>query len=493
MIITKKALRRRTFLRGVGASVALPWLEAMVPAFPGHAQTAADPLRLGFIYLPNGVSMSFVKGIDYWRPNGEGTNFELSPILKPLAPFRDQLVVVSGLRHGQAEQLDDGATGDHTRGTCTWLNGVHPKRTEGADVRSGTTVDQIAAQVLGEDRAVRSLELAIDLNFLVGMCENGYSCAYMNTLAWRDPTTPLPTENNPRVVFERLFGDGGSPQQRLTQMRQNRSLLDSVLGEMNDLQRTLGPSDRAKVRDYFDAVREVETRLQNMEAKAGTSELPALQRPTGIPVSFVDHVKLMYDLQWLAFQSDTTRVVTFMLGRELGSRTYPEIGVTEGHHQLSHHRGDPEKLARYAKVNALQTQLFAYFLEKLRGTREGNGTLLDHSLFLYGAGLSDPNEHAHDNIPLCLMGGAGGRLRGGRHLVYPNKTPMTNLLLTVLEMVGGPVDTLGDSTGRLDLESPARVVEGAAEPCRPGKALGCPGSPKKSVGPAVPRPPGLYV
>jgi hypothetical protein len=450
MFISKIALPRRTFLRGVGASLALPLLDAMVPAGVALAQTAANPVRrLGFVYMPNGVARNFT-GINYWTPAGEGTSFELSPILSPLAPFKDRLVVISGLAQHQADAFDDGANGDHTRGTSSWLTGVHPKRTEGADVRNGISADQIAAAAIGKDTALPSLELAIDLNFLAGQCENSYSCAYLNTLAWRSPSAPLPTENNPRIVFERLFGDGGTAAQRLTQARENRSILDSVLEDFGRLQQTLGPGDRQKMTDYFDAVREVERRIQRVERGGADSELPDLSRPAGIPDRFDEHVKLMYELQWLAFRADLTRVVTFMLGRELNFRTYPEIGITEGHHGLSHHQDNPAQIAKYAKLGTYQAELFSWFLDKLASTPEGDGTLLDHSLFLYGAGLSNPNLHAHYDLPLAVVGGAAGRLQGGRHLVYRAETPMTNLLLNLLDKAGVRTDSLGDSTGRLD-------------------------------------------
>jgi hypothetical protein len=452
MFIAKHALPRRTFLRGVGVALGLPLLDAMVPALTALSQTAARPVRrLGFVYLPNGVAMNF-SGVNYWTPIGEETNFELSPILSPLAPFRSRLTVVSGLAQHQADAFDDGANGDHTRGTSSWLTGVHPKRTEGADVRNGISADQIAAAELGTDTALPSLELGIDLNFLAGQCENSYSCAYLNTLAWRSATTPLPTENNPRIVFERLFGDGGSPAQRLAQARENRSILDSVMGDLSRLQQTLGPADRTKMTEYVDTVREVERRIQRAEGQGGDAELPTLERPSGIPDRFDEHVKLMYDLQWLAFRADVTRVVTFMLGRELNFRTYPEIGITEGHHGLSHHQDNPAQLAKYARLNTYQTELFAGFLDKLQSTAEGDGTLLDHSMFLYGAGLSNPNLHAHYDLPLALVGGGAGRLTGGRHMVFRQETPMTNLLLSLLDKAGVHAETLGDSTGRLPIE-----------------------------------------
>src|SRR4029450_13525890 len=306
---------------------------------------------------------------------------------------RDRTVVVSGLAQHQADAFDDGANGDHTRGTSTWLTGVHPKHTEGADVRNGISADQIAAAQLGKNTALPSLELAIDLNFLGGQCENSYSCSYLNTLAWSSATTPLPTENNPRIVFERLFGDGGTSAQRLREARANRTILDSVMEDFHRFQQSLGPSDRSIVSDYVDAVQEVERRIQSVEAR-GATDLPTLERPAGIPERFDQHVTLMYELQWLAFRADVTRVVTFMLGRELNFRTYPEIGITEGHHGLSHHGDDANKLAKYATLGTYQAQLFAKFLDKLRGTADGAATLLDHSMLLYGASLSNPNLHA---------------------------------------------------------------------------------------------------
>jgi hypothetical protein len=456
MFISKLALPRRTFLRGMGATLALPLLDAMVPAMSVLAQTPANPTRrLGFVYMPNGVARNF-SGINYWTPQGEGRDFELSSILKPLEPFRERLLVVSGLAQHQADAFDDGANGDHTRGTSSWLTGVHPKHTEGADVRNGISADQIAAAEIGKDTALPSLELAIDLNFLGGQCENSYSCAYLNTLAWSSPTTPMPTENNPRVVFERLFGDGGTPAQRAAVSRQNQSILDSVLDDLTRLQGSLGPGDRAKVSEHLDAVREVERRIQRVEGRAD-SDLPTLERPRGIPERFDEHVKLMYELQWLAFRADITRVTTFMLGRELNFRTYPEIGVTEGHHGLSHHGDRPEQILKYSKVGTYQAELFTWFLQKLQDTPEGDGTLLDHSLFLYGAGLSNPNVHAHYDLPLAVVGGGAGRLEGGRHVRFADETPMTNLLLSLLDKVGAHADALGDSTGRIAIEPLAGV------------------------------------
>jgi hypothetical protein len=357
--------------------------------------------------------------------------------------------VCSGLTQHQADVLEDGANGDHTRGTSSWLTGMHPRHTEGADILNGVSADQIAARQLGKDTALPSLELSIDLSYLAGNCENGYSCVYLNTLAWASPTTPLPTENNPRIVFERLFGDGGTSAARLGQARENRSILDSVNEELGRLLKTVGPGDRTKVNDYVESVREIERRIQSAEKNAATSVLPDLERPMGIPDRFDEHVTLMYDMVSLAFQADITRVVTFMLGRELNFRTYPEIGITEGHHGLSHHGDDAGKLAKYATLGTYQAQLFAKFLSKLRSTADGDGTLLDRSMFLYGAGLSNPNLHAHIDLPLLVVGGG---LKGGRHLKSPADTPMTNLLVGMLDKSGIAVDKLGDSSGRLDLE-----------------------------------------
>ena len=444
--ITKKTLPRRTFLRGAGSVLGLPLLSAMTPALSRAQSSAAPVQRLGFVYGPNGIARNF-KGINYWTPKGEGSNFELSTILTPLAPYRNRMLIVSGLAQHQADAFDDGANGDHTRGTSTWLTGVHPKHTEGADVRNGISADQIAAAQLGKNTALPSLELAIDLNFLGGQCENSYSCAYLNTLAWSTATTPLPTENNPRIVFERLFGDGGTSAQRLRQARANRTILDSVMEDFHRLQQSLGPSDRTIVSDYVDAVQEVERRIQSVEAR-GAADLPTLERPAGIPERFDEHVTLMYELQWLAFRADVTRVVTFMLGRELNFRTYPEIGITEGHHGLSHHGDSPAQIEKLSRLNTYQATLFASFLEKLQATADGDGTLLDHSTFLYGAGLSNPNLHAHYDLPLAVVGGPV-RQDGGRHVVYGGEAPMTNLLLGLLDKVGVRAEKLGDSTGRI--------------------------------------------
>ncbi|HEX5048461.1 MAG TPA: DUF1552 domain-containing protein, partial [Gammaproteobacteria bacterium] len=402
-------------------------------------------------YLPNGVAKNFT-GIDYWTPKMVGPITEMSPIMKPLEPWRDRLSVVSGLVQKPAEgNAKDGATGDHTKGTASWLTGVRCKRTEGADIECGVSADQIAAAAIGKDTVLPSLELSIDLTVLAGMCDSAYSCVYLNTLSWSTPTTPLPTENNPRVVFERLFGNGGTSAQRTALARQNRSILDYVSADFGRLNRSLGASDRTQVDGYLESVREVERRIQRVESGGEQSDLPALERPLGIPDDFGEHVKLMYELQWLAFQADLTRVITFMLGRELNFRTYPEIGITQGHHTLSHHQEKPELIEKYARLNTYQTDLFAGFLTKLASTAEGNGTLLDSSLFLYGACLSNPNLHAHFDLPLAVIGGPAGRPGGGRHARHPADTPMANLLLTLLDGVNVPIERIGDSTGRIEL------------------------------------------
>jgi hypothetical protein len=449
VIVTKRALPRRTFLKGASAAIGLPLLDAMVPAFAAEAPKAK---RLGFVYLPNGVAKNFT-GIDYWTPKASGKLSELSTILAPLTPYRDRLTVISGIDQRVAEaNSEDGATGDHTKANAAWLTGVRCKRTEGADLECGVSADQLAAQVLGKETVLPSLELSIDLSILAGMCDSAYSCVYLNTLSWSSPTTPIPSENNPRVVFERLFGNGGTNAQRTALARQDRSILDFIGADFARLTRELGPADRVQVDEYLASVREVERRIETVERLGDDAGLPALERPPGIPETFGEHVKLMYELQWLALQADLTRVVTFMLGRELNFRTYPEIGLTQGHHTMSHHQERPENIERYAKLNTYQTDLFAWFLAKLASTPEGDGTLLDHSLFLYGGAFGNPNLHAHIDLPLALVGGAAGRPGGGLHHVEASGTPLANLLLTLLDGVDVPVESIGNSTGRVVIE-----------------------------------------
>lgn len=452
MFISKIALPRRTFLRGIGATVALPLLDAMVPALTAQSKTAAGPVRrLGFVYTPNGATMSA------WTPAGAGPALvELSPTLMPLAPFKDQVVVPTGLCQRQAESLGDG-NGEHSRGQTVWLSGVHPKRTEGSDVRNATTVDQIAAQSIGTDTRLMSLELALEQNYLVGNCDNGYSCVYWNTISWRTATTPLPMEVNPRVVFERMFGDGGTPEQRLAQVREDRSILDSVKEAVAGLERRLGAGDRVKVAEYLDSMREIERRIQVAERQSGESLLQLPDRPIGVPESYDDHSKLMFDLAALAFQADITRVFTLLLGREQTNRPYPFIGVPEAHHSISHHQNDPVKLAKAAKINAYHIELLARFAGRLRSLPDGDGTLLDHSMILQGGGLSNSDQHSHLDLPLVLVGGGAGRLKGARHLRFPKDTPMNNLHLAMLEKVGVNLEKLGDSSGSIELEPLADV------------------------------------
>jgi len=451
MMIFKKAIPRRTVLRGMGATLALPLLDAMVPAFAATRQTAARAIpRLSTVYLPNGRIM------DRWTPATDGAGFELTPILEPLAPFRDRMLVLSGLNHEAGRALPGEAAGDHARAGATYLTGVHPRQTEGADVRAGVSADQIAARELGKHTQLASLELGVDASELLGQCEAGYTCAYMNTISWRTETTPAPMEHRPRVVFERLFGDSDStdPAVRLRRIQKDRSILDSVMSKATYLMTGLDTSDRARFTQYLDAIRDVERRIQLAEEQS-SRELPAVERPAGVPETFLEHAKLMFDLQVLAFQTDMTRVITFMLGREFGGRPYPEIGIPEGHHGLTHHQYKQDKIDKVIQINIYQTKAFAYFLEKLKSTPDGDGSLLDQMVILYGGSLSDGNLHLHENLPNVLLGGAAGRLKGGRHLRYKPDTPMTNLLLTVLDKIGVPLDNLGDSNGKLDLLSVA--------------------------------------
>ena len=439
MIITKRSLQRRTFLRGLGTAVALPFLDAMVPSLSGMAKTAGEPAhRLGFVYAPNGIMLP-----DF-TPKTVGALGELPPILSPLAPFRDQMVVVSGLANIQAE---GGAP--HTRCGSVWLCGVAPKLTEGADLQAGTTIDQFAAKQLGKATPLISLELALESNYVAGNCDSGFSCTYANTFSWRTPTTPLPMERNPRVVFERLFGDGVSGAARLAELRKDRSILDSVRGEVASLQPTLGAGDRLTMNEYLEAVRDVEARIQKTEQQGSASPLPVVGQPLGIPESYDEFAKLMFDLMFLAYQADVTRVVSFQIGRERSGQTYPWLGVPEAHHDVSHHGNNPEKMAKHAKLNQYHMTMFARLVEKMRATPDGDGSLLDHSMFLYGSGLGDGNEHSPHRLPLVLVGGGCGELKGGRHLVAPLDTPMMNLGLSLLDKVGVELERLGDSTGRL--------------------------------------------
>jgi Protein of unknown function (DUF1552) len=438
MIITRKALPRRTLLRGLGTAVALPLLDAMVPSMTALAATPASPVRrLGFVYMPMGAHIS------QWTPAGEGKLTELSPTLQSLAPVVDQITVVTNL------ELKNAYPGTHATSNAAFLSAAKAKWTESTDYHLGTTVDQVAAKHIGKETRLPSLELAMDLLTTVGQCDNGYACVYQNNLSWSSPTTPLPAEAHPRVAFERLFGDGGSSSDRLSELRKSASLLDWLRSDISRLQRKLGPSDRTKVSHYLDSVREVERRIQKAEAETADSRLPDLDRPVGVPAAYADHARLMFDLQILALQGDVTRVITFQLARETSTRTYPEIGVPDPHHPLTHNGGDPEKLAKVAKINAFHVSLFAYFLEKLKSTPDGAGSLLDHSLYLYGSGMGNPDVHDHVNLPIIVAGGGAGKLKGGRHIRYAEPTPLANLHLTLLDKAGVRLDSFADSQGKI--------------------------------------------
>ncbi len=445
MIITRIALPRRTFLRGMGATLALPLLDAMVPALSAVAKTAAGAQptpRLGFFYAPNGTYLP------NFHPKRVGPEFELTPVLKSLESVRDRIVVLSGLSNKGAENLSEGG-GVHTRVGVAWLSGVRPKKTEGADVEAGISIDQMAAAVIGKDTPLNSLQLALDHDFVVGSCENGYSCVYQRTFSWKTPTTPMPMESNPRAVFERLFGEGGTSAERSARLRQDRSVLDLALADMARLQKRLGAGDRRMVDEYLTSVRDVEQRIVRAEKQTAASEAPIGETPVGIPDSFDEHAKLMYDLNLLAYRADVTRVTAFQISRELSGRAYPWIGVPDGHHTVSHHQLDPEKIGKATKINAYHMSLFARLVEKMRDTPDGDGSLLDHTILMYGTGMGDSDHHTPVNLPVVLAGGGCGQLRGGRHLQYPMDTPMTNLGLTLLSKVGVHVDGIADSTGRL--------------------------------------------
>ena len=444
MIITKRAISRRTILRGAGAAIALPLLDAMIPALTAAQNTAAKTVRrLGVVYHPNGVVY------ENWLPTGVGSEFKFSRVLTPLEKFRDRLVVVTGLADRQAEALGDGA-GDHSRASGSYLTGVHVRKSD-SQVLNGISMDQIAARTFERDTQLSSLQLTVDANSLVGSCDVGYSCAYSNTLSWLTPTLPLMSENDPRVVFERLFGASDSTDRRVREARlhEDRSILDSINDRVRELQRKLGPADTTKVSDYLESLRAVERQIQKAEEQSAR-ELPDVTRPVGIPGSFEEHVELLYDLQVLAYQCDITRVITFMYGREQSARTYPQVGVPDPHHQLSHHANDPEKLEKCTKIQVLHVEMFTKYLEKLAAVREGDGSLLDSSVILFGSGLSNSDRHTHGPLPTVVVGGGAGTIKGGRHLVYPDGTPFSNLHLTLLDKVGVPVDKLGDSTGKIN-------------------------------------------
>ena len=442
MNIFKKTLSRRTVLRGLGASLALPLLDSMIPALSSASAQAAQPVkRLGVVYVPNGMAMKS------WTPATEGADFEITRILQPLAAYRDRMLVLTGLDGPRSN------AGVHASASTRFLTGAIPARVE-SDLQAAVSIDQLVARQLGRETQLGSLELALDKNDVFGSCDIGFSCQYTSTIAWRDANTPLPMETNPRLVFERLFGDIGTtdPAVRLRRIRKDQSLLDAVSDRVSELNRSVGAGDRARLDQYLDAVRDVERRIQMAEVQSNR-ELPEVEQPSGIPDSYEEHAKLMFDMQVLAYQTDLTRVITFMLGRELSGRTYAEIGVPDSHHPTSHHRDDPVLYEKVTKINEFHTSLLAYYLDKLDATPDADGSLLDNMLLLYGAGMSDSNRHSNTGLPLVLFGGGAGTLKGGRHIRYRSGTPINNLHLTMLDKMGVPVDNLGYSTEQLDLLS----------------------------------------
>ena len=439
MIITKKALPRRTFLKSVQATLALPLLDAMIPAATALSKTAASPVpRLGFVFIPMGCDHG------RWTPGDDKRLGQLTPILSPLEAVKDQLTIVSNL------ELQNSYPGTHDTSNSGFLSAALAKHTESSDYRLGTTIDQVAAKQMGQDTRLPSLELSVDLNPLAGVCNNGYACVYQNNLSWSSPTTPLPSEAHPRIVFERLFGEGGSLAERQASLRSRASLLDSFGDDIARLKRAVGGPDRIRVDQYLDSVREIERQIQRAEDAAADDFSPDIDRPVGVPVAFEDHATIMFDLQALALQADITRVITFQLTRELSNRTYPEIGVPEPHHPTSHHGNDPTKVEKISKINTFHVSLFARFLEKLKSTPDGDGSLLDNTIYLYGSGMGNPSLHDHVNLPILVAGGAATGMRGGQHIKYEDGTPLANLHLTLLERAGVPLDSFGDSDGKIE-------------------------------------------
>jgi hypothetical protein len=444
MFITKMHLSRRTMLRGLGAALALPVLDSMVPAMSALANTAAAPVkRLGVFYVPNGMSMP------YWFPKTEGPLAEMPATLQSLAAFKDRVLLCGGLADEPANRVKGG--GDHARSAGTFLTGVPFKLTSGADVFGSISMDQIAAKELSKETQLASLELGIESNAMLGSCDGGASCAYTNTIAWSSETTPLPIENDPRAVFERLFGTSGSTDRvaRLARIEQDRSILDFVGQQINTLKQRIGSGDKVRVTEYLDSVRDVARRIQLAEQQ-NSRELPVVDQPIGIPADYAQHARLMMDMLALAYQTDLTRVSTFMLAKEVSGRSYPEIGVADSHHPVSHHQDEPAKLERLHKINEYHLRQFAYLVDKLSKLPEGDGSMLDHTLFLYGTGISDSNTHFHDDLPIALVGGKAAGIKGGRYIRYPKGTPLTNLHMTILQNMGVPVEQIGDSTGTVD-------------------------------------------
>jgi len=438
MFLTKKAIPRRTLLKTARAALALPLLDAMIPAVTAWAQTPAKPVaRLGFVFIPMGCDQA------RWTPPGEGNLDTLSPILAPLKPVKDYVTVLTNTR------LMNAYPGTHDTSNASFLSAAFAKHTESSDYYLGTTVDQIAAKELGKDTQLASLQLAMDLNPLAGVCNNGYACVYQNCLSWSSPTTPLPSEAHPRVVFERLFGEGGSGAARRAALRDRASLLDSFNSDIAKLKGRLGNPDRVRLDQYLDSVRQIEREIERAEKAVADNKTPDMDRPVGVPAAFADHAKLMFDLQVLAFQANITRVVTFQLTREESNRTYPEIGVADPHHPTSHHGNDPEKLAKLAKINTFHMSLFADFLQKLKATPDGDGSLLDHTVYVYGSGMGNSSLHDHERLPMLVAGGAATGLKGNRHIRYEKGMDLANLHLTLLDRVGVHLDSFGDSTGEI--------------------------------------------
>jgi hypothetical protein len=438
--LTKKHLPRRTMLRGLGATVALPLLDSMLPAQTPLAKTAANPRsRLSCIYVPHGATM------DKWTPGKQGSDFEFTEILAPLEKFRDKVCVISNLGHANAAGVGSDAGADHARSAAVYLSGAHPEKDA---IKVGTTIDQIAAEHIGQDTPLPSMELSIEEVAI--SCGSGYACAYSNTISWKTPTIPLPMENNPQVVFEKLFGDGSTNADRLARKQQSRSLLDAVMSELGSLQKDLPASDRVKLNAYLDDVREIERRIEKAEKQTPAGmKLP--EAPVGIPESFDEHFKIMFDLQVLAFRADITRIATMMYARDTSGAVYPQSGVREGFHVASHHSNNRANMDRFALINRYHVQMLAYFLDKLKSAPDGDGTLLDHSMILYGSSMSNGNQHDHDPLPVILAGGASGQLKGGRHMQYAAHTPMSNLLLAMLDKLGIDRASHGDSTGKLEI------------------------------------------
>jgi hypothetical protein len=452
MMITNKTLPRRTFLRGVGATLALPLLDSMLPAFSRLSAAGKSAVRLGYVYTPNGIIGASDKSPRpfMWTPRTAGENFEFSPTIKALEPFRQHVNVFSGLAQVTGRALGDGP-GDHARATATFLTGVHPYKTGGANFKLGISADQIAAKELGKSTQLSSLELGLEPQPLAGNCDSGYTCAYMS-MSWRSATSPLPAEINPRAVFERLFGDGEStdPASRMARLESQKSVLDYVTGSLSRLQGSVGTSDKRKLDEYLDAVRDIERRIQLAEQQNLITQLPHMERPSAIPDDYEQYTKLMMDLQVIAWQTDMTRVASFMLGRDGSNRPYREIGISDGHHSISHHQNDPERVEKLMKIDELHVAMFAYLLKRLQETRDGDGTLLDHSLIVFGSSLSESNIHTHDDLPIVLAGNANGQVKGNRHLVYPKETPLNNLFLNMFDAADvPPLESFGDSTGRL--------------------------------------------